>query len=237
MLDIGNRVVMVSGASRGLGLAVAHTLYAAGYRLSLGVRDPKSAGLREVPWDPERVFVHRFDAMITAAPRAWVDATMDRFGGIDALINNAATAKHVGIELGPAASEDEQEAIFDELLTVNVKAPLRLIRAALPALRQCGHGRVVNVASLSGKRLPGLAVGYPMTKFALVALTHGLRRLGWEDGIRATVSMSRATEVGMPAEKMATPEELASIIELLLRLPNTSSIAELLVNNRFEDML
>jgi NAD(P)-dependent dehydrogenase (short-subunit alcohol dehydrogenase family) len=247
MLDIGNRVVMVSGASRGLGLAVAHTLYAAGYRLSLGVRDPKSAGLREVPWDPERVFVHRFDAMITAAPRAWVDATMDRFGGIDALINNAATAKHVGIELGPAASEEEQEAIFDELLTVNVKAPLRLIRAALPALRQCGHGRVVNVASLSGKRLPGLAVGYPMTKFALVALTHGLRRLGWEDGIRATVlcpgfirtamSMSRATEVGMPAEKMATPEELASIIELLLRLPNTSSIAELLVNNRFEDML
>jgi len=246
MLDVGNRVVMVSGASRGLGLAIARRLHDAGYRLSLGVRNPAVAALNDGSWDQTRVLVHPFDALSAPSPRRWAEATVARFGGIDGVINNAATAAHVGIELGPAASEEEQEAIFDELLTVNVKAPLRLIRAALPHLKRCGHGRVVNVASLSAKRIPSDAIGYPMTKFALVALTHGLRRIGWEHGIRATVlcpgfirtamSAERAATVGMAPENMLAPEDLAETIALLLQLPNTASIAELLVNNRYEVM-
>ena len=246
MLEVGNRVIMVSGASRGLGLAVARKLHEDGYRLSLGVRTPSTQALNDGSWDETRVFVHSFNALAKSSARSWVSATAERFGQIDGVINNAASAAYVGVELGPAASEDEQEEIFDDLMTINVKAPLRIIRAALPYLKQCGNGRVVNIASLSGKRIPSTSIGYPMTKFALIALTQGLRRIGWEHGIRATVlcpgfirtamSMERAAIVGVKPEEMSTPDDLASIIALLLRLPNTASVAELLVNNRFEDM-
>src|SRR5207245_5547245 len=81
---------------------------------------------------------------------------------------------------------DEGEDDLDEMWRINVKGPLRVIRAALPHLAVCGHGRVVNLGSLSGRRV-GSNVGYAMTKFAVVALTHGLRREGRAAGIRATV--------------------------------------------------
>jgi NAD(P)-dependent dehydrogenase (short-subunit alcohol dehydrogenase family) len=64
--------------------------------------------------------------------------------------------------------------------------PLRVVRAALPHLTVCGHGRVINLDSLAGKRV-GSNVGYAMTKFAVVAMTHGIRREGRAAGIRATV--------------------------------------------------
>lgn len=69
---------------------------------------------------------------------------------------------------------------------VNVKGSLRLIRGALPQLAVCGHGRVINVGSVAGRRA-GSNEGYAMTTFAMVALTHGIRREGRAAGIRATV--------------------------------------------------
>jgi NAD(P)-dependent dehydrogenase (short-subunit alcohol dehydrogenase family) len=247
MLAVDNRVIMISGASRGLGLALGQTLQAAGYRLSLGVRNPAAAEFRNGGWDESRVMAYPFDAREAASPRAWMEATVARFGQIDGVVNNAAIDTFVGIETGPEVSEDDQERNFDDLWTVNVKAPLRLIRAALPHLKRSGHGRIVNVASLSGKRIPSLAIGYPMTKFALVALTKGLQDLGQDCGIRSTVlcpgfirtkmSADRAVAVGMKPENMTTPEELSETIDFLLRLPNSTPIEELLINNRFEDTL
>ena len=63
MLGVGNRVIMISGASRGLGLAIARRLHDEGYRLSLGVRNPAVAALNDGSWDEARVLVHPFDAL------------------------------------------------------------------------------------------------------------------------------------------------------------------------------
>jgi NAD(P)-dependent dehydrogenase (short-subunit alcohol dehydrogenase family) len=245
MLEIGNRVVMVSGASRGLGLAVAEKLHMAGYRLSLGVRDTEAPALRDGSWDRSRVLIHRFDALATAAPRGWVEATVARFDQIDGLVTHAEHHAFLGVELGPAANEEEQEAVFDELLTANVKAPLRLIRAALPYLRKSGHGRVVNVAALSGSLVPRYSIGYPMMRAALTALSQGLRRLGWQDCLRSTILCPGVSRVDLPTDgatafgpqlaETATLEEVAAVIDHLLRLPNTTSVAELMVGNRFDD--
>lgn len=245
MLDVANRVAMVSGANRGLGLAIAQRLHAQGYRLSLGVRDPYDPSLDSLRHD-ECVLIHAFDARETGAPRSWVEATVARYGALDVVVNNAAIATLVDVEIEPEIGEEEQEARFEEMMTVNVRAPLRVIRAAFPHLKASGAGRVVNIASLSGKRVLNTKVGYPMTKHALVAMTHAVRQAGWTHGIRATVvcpgyirtrlAVGPARVTGTRAEDMTTPEDLAEMVATVLRLPNTAAVAELLLNNRKEDL-
>lgn len=226
---------MISGASRGIGLAIARELKQAGLALSLGIRTPKSFS------DPlaagSDVLVHRYDAHDRGVAASWVEATIARFGRIDVLVNNAGISRFVSLEEG---SEDD----LDELLAVNVKAPFRLIRAALPHLKASGSGRVINVASLSGKRVMGVNAGYQMSKHAVVALTHAVRRVGWPHGIRATALCPGYVDTDLIAGKhdlapdeLIQPEDLARMVELLLDLPNSASIAELLVNGRYETML
>ena len=71
------------------------------------------------------------------------------------------------------------------MIDINMKGPLRLIKNALPYLKKSGEGRVINIASMSGKRVRNKNVGYSMSKFAVVALTHTVRQQGWKFGIRA----------------------------------------------------
>ena len=168
---------MISGASRGIGLAIARELKQAGLALSLGIRTP--GDFTDTLATDDEVLIHPYDAHDRGAATPWVDATIARFGRIDVLVNNAGISRFVGLEDG---SEDD----LDELFAVNVTAPFRVIRAALPHLKVAGTGRVINVASLSGKRVMGLNAGYQMSKHAVVALTHAVRRIGWEHGIRAT---------------------------------------------------
>ena len=233
MLAAGERVVMISGANRGIGAAVARRLAAGGFRVSLGVRNDKTQALEDGP----RCLVARYDARQRESAKAWVDATLERFGRIDALVNNAGIARLSTVE-------DESEDTLDEMWLVNVKGPLRLIRAALPHLKKSGVGRIVNMASLSGKRVKNANNGYAMTKFALVALTHSVRRLGWEHGIRATAICPSfvATDMTLDAQgvdrsEMIPPEEIAELVACVLSLPNNAAVAELLVNMRHEEML
>jgi NADP-dependent 3-hydroxy acid dehydrogenase YdfG len=223
------RVVMISGANRGIGAAIARHLAECGWRLSLGVRSPARMAAR--PDD----FVVRFDATEGTEPE-WVATTIARFGRIDAVINNAGLmiAKSV-IE----ADDDDLMAMF----RVNVQSPLRLVRAAWPHLSASGRGRVVTVASLSGKRVKSAQSSlYALTKFAAVALGHGIRQCGWDLGIRSTVlcpglvatDMARGL-TGIPASAMSQPEDLARVVGLLLDLPNTASVAEFAVNGLLEE--
>jgi NAD(P)-dependent dehydrogenase (short-subunit alcohol dehydrogenase family) len=231
MLDPNGRVVMVSGASRGIGRAVAERLAQRGFSVSAGVRRPQSLA------GAEKFHVCAYDATDREAAACWVAATMMRFGRIDALVNAAG----IGVQ---ATLSDPDETALDALWNVNVKAPLRVVRAAMPHLVAAGEGRVVNVSSLSGKRVRNANLGYAMSKFALVALTHAIRREGWESGIRATavcpsfVATDMTAKVTVwPREKMTSPNDLAVLVETMLLLPNTATVAELLVNCRLEDML
>jgi NAD(P)-dependent dehydrogenase (short-subunit alcohol dehydrogenase family) len=235
MLAVDNRVVMISGANRGIGRALAVGLLAKGYRLSLGARRPETlADIASA--SAERVLAVAYDALDHASAEAWVAATLARFGRIDGLINNAGVLRHATIEEG----RDED---FEHLWQVNAMAPLRLTRAALPHLKRCGAGRIVNVVSLSGKRVRGDNAGYAMSKFAALALTHGTRRAGWRDGVRVTalcpgwVATDMASHAGVPPEEMIQPEDLCELVATVLALPNNASIAELLVHCRFEDTL
>jgi NAD(P)-dependent dehydrogenase (short-subunit alcohol dehydrogenase family) len=177
-----------------------------------------------------------YEAEQTGSAETWVQRTIGRFGRIDAVVNAA------GINPKVQAFDEEEEEL-DRMWRINVKGPLRVVRAAYPYLAASGQGRVVNLGSLSGKRVAS-NVGYAMSKFAVVALTHGIRREGRDAGIRATVvcpgyvatdMTAGETEIGR--HEMTQPEDLAALIETLLLLPNNASVSELLVHCQFEPML
>jgi NAD(P)-dependent dehydrogenase (short-subunit alcohol dehydrogenase family) len=160
---------------------------------------------------------------------SWVDATVERFGKIDALVNNAGILRMVDL---PRGDPDD----LDALVGVNVKAPFRLIRAALPHLRKPGTGRVVNIASTDAKRYrEGTSVGYAMTKHALLAMTQAARSEGWDDGVRATALCPGAIDTELiadlpgvtPKADRLTPDTVAGMVAFLLDLPNQASVPEL----------
>ena len=235
LLEPADRVVMISGAARGIGLAIARRLAADGFRLSLGVRDPAKV----TGFDLTRTLVHRFDALDAASGEAWVAATVAQFGRVDALINNAGILRQLDFTSG-------DEAVLDEIWAVNVKAPFRLIRHALPHLAAAGNGRIINIASTDGKRYrPGVSVAYTMSKHAVVALTHAARFAGWEQGVRATALCPGAVDTDLiagipgvtPRQDRIAPDTIAETVAFLLRLPGSSSVAELVMNTRLESMI
>ena len=237
MLSPEGRVIMISGANRGIGYELAKCLHDKGYSLSLGARDEVNLAEKINDFDAGRMMTHRFEAQDVTTSEAWVKATADRFGRIDGLVNVA------GIS-APFTIVDEDEGVLDEMFEVNVKAPLRLIRLALPYLKQSGSGRIVNVCSASGKRVSTDYVGYHMTKFAAVALSHAARRIAWDEGVRAIALCPGVTNTGMSEGKgkgatdlMTQPDDLAEVAATLMALPNNASVAEIVVNRRLEDML
>ena len=234
MLSPEGRVIMISGANRGIGLATAKNLSARGYQLSLGARQPDSIPKLE---NSENLVTHHWDAEKQDSSAAWVDATIAHFGRIDGLVLNA------GVELGGSLESGSEEDI-DQMFAVNFKGPLWLVRAALPHLRTASEGRVVNVASLAGKRVRNHEIlGYSASKFAAMSLTHAIRQSGWDDGVRATSICPGLVETRM-TENTATPssqfkiepETIAETIAYALSLPNSAVVAEILVNSRYEPM-
>ncbi|WP_146589382.1 SDR family NAD(P)-dependent oxidoreductase [Puniceibacterium confluentis] len=230
-------VAMITGANRGIGAAIAAALAERGYRLALGLRDPSALPADLLALDP---LVVPYDAACPAAARRFVDASLERFGQIDALVNNAGIGGPLELMPQTPQSDAEMEASLDALLSINVKAPFRLTRAALPALCQSGRGRVVVLASLSGKRVLGLNAGYQMTKHAAVALSHAARRAGWDAGVRACaicpsfVATDMTLRHDLPRHEITQPNDLARIVAEVVTLPNSASISELAVNWRYE---
>ena len=234
MLDPKGRVVLISGANRGIGAAIAQRLATMGCHLSLGARDPEAlAAIFGPETDTLRHF--RYDAMDRGSYGAWVDGSLAAFGQMDALVNNAGTSNSFSIEAG-------DEADLDALWEVNIKGPLFMTRACLPHLRRTGTGRILNVASLSGKRVRNENVAYNMTKHALIALSHGTRRIGWDDGIRVTTLCPSFVRTDLTSsvtkvdpDYMIQADDLAELAATALHLPNTAAVPELLVNCRLED--
>lgn len=240
VLDVRGRVALISGASRGIGAAIAKRLMADGYRVSLGVRDVAATAETFADYAGEGLAIEHFDAQDPPTAESWVGRTLERFGELHALINNAGIFRMVSYEEG-------SEADLDDLWAINVKAAFRLTRLALPALKACGSGRIVNVASTDGLRFRDnrASVGYTMSKHALVALTHAARQYAYSNGVRATALCPGGVDTDLlaglagvtPASDRLSPATVAHLVSILLALPNNASVAVLPVNTRAESTL
>lgn len=230
-------VILVSGSDGGIGAAIVTELSEHGYRLSLAAMDTGALVEKFGPETPDKIY-QPFNAFERGSAEAWVDRTAKTFGQIDGLVNAIGLALRVTIM-------DDNDGDLDKLWEVNVKTPLRLARLCMPYLEACGKGRVVNLISLGGKRIRNVSVGYGMTKFAALGLTHAIRTYGWDKGIRATAlcpgwvrtSMGlKSPTLKIQPEAMTDPATIALLVRTALELPNNAAMAEMVVNCEFEDV-
>lgn len=226
------RVVLISGASRGIGRAIARAMLDSGWRVSIGTRQP-------VPEFSNLTSTHfhwaRFDAQDPETEREWVADAHRHFGRIDAIVHNAGIlSERSVIEATPHE--------FDEIFEINVKSPMRLTQQVWPYLQQAPEGKVLVIASLAGKRVRAAEGGlYSMSKAAALMLAHGIRHAGDATRIRCTAICPGfvATDMAAGVEdvikaQLTRPEEVARIARLVLELPATASVAEIPVSWRVE---
>lgn len=170
LFDLTGKVALISGASRGIGETIANAYAAAGATVVLSSRkqesvDTVAAQITAAGGAALAVAAHTGDA---TAVKTLVERTVETFGGVDILVNNAATNPH----FGPLMSAEESH--WDKILDVNVKGYFRLAQACVPHMRQRGGGKIINLASVAGKTpLPGMGI-YCVSKAAVLMLTEVL---------------------------------------------------------------
>jgi NAD(P)-dependent dehydrogenase (short-subunit alcohol dehydrogenase family) len=183
LFDLSGKVAIVTGASKGIGEAIARGLAAFGARVVLSSRkleavEAAAKGIREQGGEAAAVAAHVGE---TAALRALVERTVELFGGIDVVVNNAATNP----VYGPLLHTDE--GVFDKIMAVNVRGPLELAKLAHPHMVKRGGGSVINISSIGGLSPEPLLGLYSVSKAALVSLTKVMAQEWGSDGIRANV--------------------------------------------------
>jgi dehydrogenase/reductase SDR family protein 7B len=175
-MRIDGKVALITGASQGIGAACAAEFARAGARLSLTARSEE--GLAKAA--PPGALVTAGDLTREETRRAVIERTLERFGAIDILINNAGAGLYT-----PSWSVPMEEVRW--LLDLNFLAPLALAQLAVPHMRERRSGMIVNVGSIAGKMpLPWLTI-YSVSKYALGALTEGMRMELRRDGVRTMI--------------------------------------------------
>ncbi|MFE1787531.1 SDR family oxidoreductase [Streptomyces sp. NPDC059525] len=175
------KVIAVTGASSGIGEATARRLAADGHSLLLGARRTGrlDALAAEITALGGTAAARRLDVTDAADVQAFVRAARDLYGRVDVLVNNAGI-----MPLSPLEEARTQE--WDRMIDVNLRGVLHGIAAALPVMRDQGGGHIVNVASVGAYEVTPTAAVYCATKFAVRAISEGLRKESGGD-IRVTV--------------------------------------------------
>ncbi|HUX21763.1 MAG TPA: SDR family oxidoreductase [Spirochaetia bacterium] len=222
--------VLITGASRGIGKAIALELAKHGARLSLVARDAEAlegvgrsaaeAGSEAIGIPADLTHPGGIDAVVTQ--------TVDHFGGIDVLINNAGAAL-----AKPFAETSESD--WQLLMGLNAQVPYFLIQRALPYLRVSSVRTIINVSSVVGRTgYPGQSA-YGASKHALIGLSKALARELHPDGIRVHVIAPGSTDTEMitavrpdlEPEKLISPEEIAETVAFLLTHRGNGMIDEI----------
>jgi NADP-dependent 3-hydroxy acid dehydrogenase YdfG len=176
MTDLSNKVVLITGASSGIGAATARVLAGAGASLMIGARrtDRIEALAAELG---DRAMARPLDVTDRASMNDFAEAALDAFGRIDVLVNNAGV-----MPLSPMASLRIDE--WDRMIDVNIRGVLHGIAAVLPVMNRQGAGQIINVSSIGGLAVSPTAAVYCATKYAVRAISDGLRQEN--DRIRVT---------------------------------------------------
>src|SRR6266702_220594 len=179
-MDVADKVVAITGAARGLGQEFARSLAAAGARVIAADINDCAATLELVAAEGGKGIAAQLDVTDAGSARAMVEAGLQAFGRLDALINNAAL--YGALHGGRFDAIDEAE--WDAAMLVNVKGIWNCCKAAVPSMREAGGGSIVNIASLAATYGMPFGLHYTTSKAAVIGLTRGLARERGRDRIR-----------------------------------------------------
>tara|TARA_Y100001968_G_scaffold29546_1_gene22882 strand:+ start:398 stop:1111 length:714 start_codon:yes stop_codon:yes gene_type:complete len=233
------RKILISGASRGIGKAIALKLLKEGHHISIGVRSKESlinTYLDQRLNNPKRFIVNYYDAIDKNSSRKWVERTVKTFKSIDTIIHCAGIFKRTSLIFNDNEMKD-----IDMLWKVNVMGPWLLTKDAWNYLSKSDSARIIVLVSMSGKRSKGNLASYSMSKFALMSLCQTMRNEGWSKGIRVTaicpgwVNTDMAQGINQfPKKDMIQPGDIADICSNLLTLPNSSVPFDISLNCQLE---
>lgn len=179
--DFQDKVVLITGGSRGLGLVLARTLAAEGAKIAICARDAEELQRAETDLKSRgaEVFQTVCDVRNQSEVARTVEAVCNHYGRIDVLVNNAGV-----IQVGPLENQTRED--FENALAVHFWGAFYMMNAVLPKMRQRGAGRIVNIASIGGKMAVPHLAPYCASKFALVGLSNAMRVELQKDNIFVT---------------------------------------------------
>ncbi len=227
--DLSGKVAIVTGSSQGIGKSIARGLAEQGAKVVVSSRkqesvDAVAAEFKAEGFEAVGIQCHIGD---TQQRQSLIAKTIEEYGRIDILVNNAAINPYYG------PLEGSDEAVFDKIIEVNVKAPWLLSNLALPYMKEKGGGSIINISSVEGLR-PGFGLGlYSATKSALIMLTKnqakewgrygvranvlcpGLIKTKFSQGLWADEKLVSGFTKALPLNRIAAPDEMAGMVMLL----------------------
>ncbi len=229
LFDLTGKVALITGASKGIGERMARGLAEFGAKVIISSRRQEAVDIVAEALQADGLEASGIACHVghTDQLQALVQQTVDKYGGIDILINNAATNP----VFGPIAESDGD--VFDKIMNVNLKAPFLLSNLVHPIMKSRGGGSIINIASVEALK-PSYGLGlYSVSKAALVMLTKNQAKEWGSDGIRSNAvcpglvktkfsaaiwqndALLHQMEQHLPAGRMALPDEMAGLAVFL----------------------
>ncbi|MFD9545469.1 SDR family oxidoreductase [Streptomyces sp. NPDC060022] len=224
----GSPVTLITGGGSGIGAATARRLLERGHRVAVtGRSEDRLSRFAEELGKPDALLTLTGDAADHEAVQSAVDATVDRFGRLDAVVANAGFATH------DTLADGDPEA-WREMVLTNVLGPALLIRAALPALKET-RGRIVLVGSVAGfVHTPGNIYG--ATKWAVTGLAENTRRMVTGDGVGVTLVAPGRVETpfwdglgSLPEGHLLTADQIADSIVWAMSRPEGVDVNNVII--------
>jgi NAD(P)-dependent dehydrogenase (short-subunit alcohol dehydrogenase family) len=225
IFDLSGKVALITGASRGIGEAVAFAYAQAGARVVLASRkqadlDGVAQRIRESGGDALALAAHSGDA---AAIANVVEQAVSTYGGIDVVVNNAATNPH----FGPILTAEDSH--WDKILDVNIKGYFRVVKACVDSMKARGGGKIINMASVAGLEPQPMMGIYSVSKAAVLMLTKvlaaelaqfniqvnaiapGFVKTKFSSALWQNPQINQAVLNTIPQKRMAEPDEIAGL--------------------------
>lgn len=237
--NLNEKVVVITGASSGLGATTARHLAAAGAVVVLGARreDRINDLVKELTEDGAKAIAVKTDVTDREQVKRLVDTAVEKFGRVDVMLNNAGLMQQSPLE---ALKIDE----WDNMIDVNIKGVLYGIAAALPHMKQQKSGHIINVSSVAGHKVTPAGAVYCATKHAVRAISEGLRSEVKPYNMRTTVISPGAVATELPthitheashdgiseyyAQVAVPPESFARAVAFAIEQPEDVDINEIL---------
>ena len=237
MSNVENKVVLITGASSGIGEATARVLAARGARVVLGARRTKklTSIAKDIESQGGAVRIRTLDVASLADVQAFADFAEKEFGRIDVMVNNAGV-----MPLSPLSALKVEE--WNWMIDVNIRGVLHGIAAVLPGMEARGRGHIVNVSSVGGFVVQPTGAVYSATKFAVRAISEGLRKESdkvrctcvypgvVESELAETISDATARDRMKTYRKIAIqPDAIGRAIQYAIEQPDDVDVNEIVV--------